>query len=169
MKEKLAWAAALALYGSCWLLPILDDAIGYGGAKLAHTQFWALITEGRAIDGAVDVFAVIFLGIGWLANELFVLGLATCRRWPRAAVRLFAFSLGIMLSWQIGLYNEFPFLVGYWFWVAAGAVALGLAAHRLARTTRRGVGAALAEPVTLALLLAPVLNAALGVAISAWS
>lgn len=161
MKEKLAWAAVLALYGSCWLLPIFQDGVGYDGAALAHTQFWRLITEGQAIYGVGDVFAVIFQAIGWLANELFVLGLAICRRWPRAAVRGFAFSLGIMLSWQAVIPEEFPFLIGYWFWVAAGALALGLAAHRLARTTRRGLGATLAEPVTLALLLAPVVNAAL--------
>ena len=169
MKEKLAWAAALALYGSCWFLPILEDAIGYDGAELAHTQFWELITEGHPIDGAGDVFAVIFFAIGWLANELFVLGLATCRRWPRAAVRSFAFSLGVMVSWQVALPEEFPFLIGYWFWVAAGAVALGLAAGRLAHRTRRGVGAALADPLTLALLLAPVLNAALATAVSGGS
>ena len=169
MKEKLAWAAVLALYGSCWFLPIFDDAVGYAGAELAHTQFWELITEGRAIAGAGDVFAVIFVAIGWLANEVFVLGLAACRRWPRAAVRLFAFALGIMLSWQVAFPEEFPLLIGYWFWVAAGTVALGLAAGRLAHATRRGMGAALAEPATLALLLAPVLNAVLGVAISAQS
>ena len=162
---KLAWALALVLYGFCWLLPIIaadKDAVGFDGARIAHEEFWELITEGRSIDAVSDVFGIIFFAIGWLANELFVLGVATSLRWPRIALWSFAFSLGIMISWQIALQKEFPLLIGYWFWVAAGAIALGLAATRVARETRHGVGAVLAEPMTLALLLVPILNAVLG-------
>jgi hypothetical protein len=163
---KLAWAAALALYAACWVLPILKEAIGFDGARFAHEEFWRLLTEGRAIKSAGDVFAVVFFAVGWLANELFLLGLATLSKWPRVAVRCLAFSLSIMISWQIAFVEEFPLLIGYWFWVAAGAIMLWLAADRAARETRRGLGAVLAEPVTLALLLAPTLNAVMARALS---
>jgi hypothetical protein len=52
---KLAWAAALALYAACWVLPILEDAIGLDGARFAHEEFWKLLTEGRSIDSLGDV------------------------------------------------------------------------------------------------------------------
>ena len=161
---KLAWTLAFVLYGFCWLLPIIHykDAVGFDGARVAHEEFWELITEGRSIDAVSDVFQVSFFAIGWLANELFVLGVATFLRWPRIALRSFAFSLGIMISWQIAFREEFPLLIGYWFWVAAGAITLELAATRVARETRHGVGTVLAEPTTLALLLVPILNAAIG-------
>ncbi len=164
---KLAWALALVLYGFCWLLPIMSQYestkpyVGFDGARVAHEEFWNLITKGRSIDSASDVVEVIFFAIGWLSNELFVLGAATFLRRPRIALRSFAFSLGIMISWQIGFWKEFPLLIGYWYWVAAGAIALWLAATRMARETRHGVGAVLAEPTTLALLLVPILNAVL--------
>ncbi|MDH3474842.1 MAG: hypothetical protein OEM59_14250 [Rhodospirillales bacterium] len=160
MGVRLAWAAALALYAACWVLPILEDAIGFDGARFAHEEFWRLLTEGRPIDSVGDVFVVVFFAIGWLANELFLLGVATLLKWPRAAVRCLAFSLGIMVSWQIAFVEEFPLLIGYWFWVAAGAIMLWLAAARLAGQAGRGLGAVLAEPLTLALLLVPALNAA---------
>ncbi len=163
---KLAWAAALVLYGSCWLLPITGDSIGFDGARFAHEEFWELITQGPSIDSVGGVFGVIFFAIGWLANEVFVLGVVTYLRWPRIAVRSFAFSLGIMISWQIAFLDEFPLLVGYWFWVAAGAIMLWLAATRLAREKRRGVGAVLAEAMAMVLLLVPILNAAIGVTFS---
>ena len=104
----LAWAAALALYGACWLLPITDGNIGFDGARFAHEEAWKLITEGRAIESAGDVFGVIFVAMGWLANELFVLGVALLPRRPRFAVRSLAFGLGIMVSWQVAFADEFP-------------------------------------------------------------
>ena len=72
-----------------------------------------------------------------------------------------------MISWQILRLDEFPFLIGYWFWVTAGAMALWLAATRLARKARIGVGVVLAEPAILALLLIPILNIAIGKLFSA--
>lgn len=161
----LAWAAALALYGACWLLPITDGNIGFDGARFAHEEAWKLITEGRAIESAGDVFGVIFVAMGWLANELFVLGVALLPRRPRFAVRSLAFGLGIMVSWQVAFADEFPLLVGYWFWVAAGAIVLWLAAVRLGRGTGRGGGAVLSDPATLAFLMVPILNAALAMAL----
>ncbi len=159
------WFLALVLYGACWVLPILEDAIGFDGARVAHEEFWTLVTEGRSIDSIAEVFWVVFFAIGWLANELFLLGLATLQKWPRLAVRSFAFSLGIMISWQIAVWRDFPLLIGYWFWVGAGAIALWLAASRFAREKRLGVGAAIAEPTTLALLLVPILNVVIAVAL----
>jgi hypothetical protein len=97
---KLAWAAALALYAACWVLPILEDAIGLDGARFAHEEFWKLLTEGRSIDSLGDVFVAVFIAVGWLANELFLLGVVTLSRWPRVAVRSLAFSLSIMISWH---------------------------------------------------------------------
>ena len=194
-RVKLGWAVALLLYGACWVLPIIGDGshgryeagfpcsalpistvthgphIGYDGACLAHELFWGLITEGRDPIGSVtDVLYVLFVSIGWLANELFVLGLvAALLKWPRAAVLAFAGSLGIMISWQLAFLEDFPLLVGYWSWVGAGALALWLAAARLAQETRRGTGAVLAEPATLAVFLVPVLNAAAAAAMDAFS
>lgn len=169
----LAWAVALLLYGACWVLPILVKGktgfyIGFDGARVAHEEFWTLAAKGRSIDSIAEVFGVAFIAIGWLANELFLLGLATVRRRPRLAVRSLAFSLGIMVSWQIAFLDNFPLLMGYWFWVGAGAIALWLAASHLADGKERGVGAVIAEPATLALLLVPILNAAIGVPLGAF-
>ncbi len=165
MLRSCTWFLALVLYGACWVLPILDKKIGFDGARFAHEAFWELVTEGRSIDSIAQVFGVVFTAIGWLANELFLLGLATLLKWRRLAVRSFAFSLGIMISWQVAYLGDFPFLIGYWFWVGAGAIALWLAASRLAREKRCGVGAVIAEPTALALLLVPILNAVIGVAL----
>ncbi len=170
MLRSCLWFLALVLYGACWVLPILDKGkagfyIGFDGARLAHEEFWTLVTGGRSIDSIVEVFGVVFTAIGWLANELFLLGLATLLKWPRLAVRSFAFSLGIMVSWQVAFWRDFPLLIGYWFWVGAGAIALWLAASRFAREKRRGVGAVIAEPTTLALLLVPILNVVIAVAL----
>ena len=162
---KLAWAAALALYGACWLLPIGPDIVGFDGARFAHEEAWKLITEGRAIVTVGDVLGAAFTAIGWLANELFVLGVALLPRRPRFAVRSLAFGLGIMVSWQVAFADEFPLLVGYWFWVAAGAIVLWLAAVRLGRETGRGRGAVLSDPAALALLIVPILNAAIATAL----
>jgi hypothetical protein len=155
----------MVLYAACWVLPILNDGTGFDGARIAHVLIWRLLTEGRSVGSAGDAFVVIFIAIGWLANELFVLGAVTLSRWPRGAVRLFALSLGIMISWQIAFAEEFPLLVGYWSWVAAGAIMLWLAAERAVLETGRGLGPIFAEPITLALLLGPNLNAALVVAL----
>jgi hypothetical protein len=164
---------ALALYGACWVLPILVKEktgfyIGFDGARVAHEQFWDLLTRGPSIDSIAKVFETVFSAIGWLANELFVLGVATVRKWPGVAVRLLAFSLGIMVSWQIAFLDHFPLLMGYWFWVGAGALALWLAASRLAHEKGRGVGTVIAEPATLVLLLIPIVNAAIGVPLGAF-
>lgn len=161
-------AVALGLYVACWVLPIMDEGgkgvlIGIDGARFAHQAFWDLITGGKTVDSVGEVFGVIFSTIGWLANELFVLGVAVFWNWPRLAVRSFAFSLGIMISWQIVFFEEFPLYIGFWAWVAAGAIVLGLAASRLARQTRRTVGNVLVEPMTVALLFLPILNAAVAV------
>lgn len=172
--EKLAWAATLALYVSCWMLPILNNHIGVDGARIAHEEFWNLFTKDHPLDTTAEFFQIVFIAVGWLANELFVLGVVVVRKWPRLAMRAFAFSLGIMISWQIAFIpEEFPLLIGYWFWVAAGAMALWLAASRLARETGSrsgGVGSGggvLAEPITLALLFLPNLNAILALALGA--
>ena len=161
---KLAWVLALVLYGFCWWLPIVSPEtkiyIGFDGARIAHEEFWKLITKGQSINSASDVLGIIFTAIGWLANELFVLGVATFLRWPRVALRSFAFSLGIMISWQVALLDELPFLVGYWFWVAAGTIMLGLSAIRVAQGTGSRMRGVLAERTTLALLILPILNAA---------
>ncbi len=78
-------------------------------------------------------------------------------------VRIFAATLGIMVSWQVGFYENFPLLIGYWAWVAAGAIALGLTAERRDRLSEQSTGAVLADPVALTGFLVPLLNAALAV------
>ncbi len=105
---------------------------------------------------------------GCLATELFLLGLATLLKWARLGVRSFAFSLGMMISWQVLAWRHFPLLIGYWFWVGAGAIAPWLAASRLAGEKRRGVGPVIAEPTTLALLFVPIPNAVIAVALETW-
>ncbi len=164
---KLAWAVAIVLFAACWFLPIIEAGgkrnilLGYEGARFAHEKFWELLSGGS--DTPKGLFGIAFVAIGWLANEMFIAGLLAVAKWPRAGLRIFALALGIMLSWQVGFYENFPLLVGYWAWCAAGAIALGLAAHRLGHLSGRSAGAALADPVALALLIVPVLNAALGV------
>ena len=66
-----------------------------------------------------------------------------------------------MISWQIVFSKEFPLLVGYWFWVVAGGIALWLAAARLADTRQTNIRAFLTNRITLALFLVPNLNAAI--------
>ena len=161
---NLAWLVVVALYVSCWFLPIHiahNVQIGYDGAEFAHKEFWKLLSGKTAINTLGDVFGAIFVSLGWLANELFVLGLVALWKWPHIAVRLFAFSLAIMISWQLALPKEFPFLVGYWVWIVSGAMALGLAAADLAEARQSNIGAVLSDRITLALLLVPIINAAL--------
>ncbi len=163
LRINLPWVAVLVLYGACWVLPIIQEGskktfLGYQGARFAHEVFGDLLTGG--FDGE-NVFQYVFVAMGWPANELFIAGLVALRRWPRAAVRCFAFALGIMLSWQVLYLAEFPLLIGYWFWVVAGAGAVWLAAGRLGRQTDRGIRDVLVEPITLALFGVPVCNAAL--------
>lgn len=161
--DRIAFTAALALYSLCWVLPIVDDFIGFDGAREAHTAFWRLLTGSGSIESTGKFFEAIFISIGWLANELFVLGLVALRKWPLLAVRCFAFSLGIMVSWQIAFPGEFPLLIGYWFWVAAGATMLYFAANTLSRETGRPLKAIVIEPVILMLIVVPIANAAIGI------
>lgn len=158
---NLAWLVVAALYVACWFLPIHGGYIGFDGAELAHKEIWKLLTEGTDFDAMEDVFQAVFISIGWLANELFVLGLVTMWKWPHIAVRLFAISLGIMISWQIAFPKEFPFLVGYWFWIVSGATALGLVAARLTNIMQTRFRVVLTDRITLALFLVPTLNAAI--------
>ena len=76
---------------------------------------------------------------------------------------MFAFSLGILISWQIVFWKGFPFEIGYWFWVMSFAIALWLAATNMARETIRGAVINLAKPIPLALLLFPSLIVVLGI------
>ena len=168
---KLAWTAAIVLFAACWFLPIIEGSgkkeyfLGFEGARFAHEKFWALISGGS--DTPKGVAGMLFVAIGWPANELFIAGLLTVAKWPRASLRIFAAALGIMVSWQVGFHENFPLRIGYWAWVAAGVIALMLAAHRQGQSTRqvpgRSAGAALADPVALTLLTIPLLNAALAV------
>lgn len=161
------WIIAICLFTASWFLPILksegSNYIGYDGAEFAHLGLWDILTnpkEDRNLSG------VLFVLLGWPANELFVLGALTVRRWPRQAVRAFALSLGIMLSWQILAHNNFPLLIGYWFWVFAGAITLSLSAIRQSSQVDCSLGRALLEPVAVTLFLIPVVNVTLGVALN---
>jgi hypothetical protein len=155
--------AALALYASCWFLPIIDGHVGFDGARLAHSEFWRLLTGDYTVDSPFKIFEIIFISFGWLANELFVLGIIIFRMKPVLAVRCIAFSLGIMISWQFAMLGEFPLLIGYWFWVVSGGMMLYFAASRLSHETGRTIKAIIVEPVTLLLLVFPVANVAIGV------
>lgn len=173
----MAWLVVVALYVSCWFLPIHDGHInidiGYDGAEFAHKEFWRLLTGETNLETGGpfpnrylgEVFGAVFISIGWLANELFVAGVVALWKWPHIAVRLFAFSLGVMISWQVAFPEEFPFLVGYWFWVVAGGIALWLTAIRLADARQTNIHAVLSDRITLALLLVPVLNATIGLSL----
>jgi hypothetical protein len=164
----LLWAVALAFYAACWFLPIIDSDVGYQGAEFAHIMFIGLFENPPSIvDQPVTLFITVFYAIGWMANELFVLGLVTVWRWPRFAVRSLGFSLGIMIAWQVGFADAFPLLIGYWLWVAAGSITLWLSAERLARQKESIVLSVFADKPTLALLLFPIVNAAAGVSLDA--
>jgi len=113
------------------------------------------------------LFLTVFYAIGWMANELFVLGIVTVWKWPTFAVRSLAFSLGIMIAWQVGFAAAFPLLIGYWLWVAAGTITLWLSAERLARQKESVVLSVFTDKVTLTLLLFPIVNAAAGVTLDA--
>lgn len=163
LRGNLPWVAVLGLYGACWVLPIIhgsggDTFRGYQGARFAHEVLWELLTG--KLDGK-NVFQFVFVALGWPANELFIAGLVAMWKWPGIAVRCFALALGIMLSWQVLYLAEFPLLIGYWAWVAAGAGALWLAAASLGRDSQGGIKAVLMAPVNLALIGVPVCNAAL--------
>ncbi len=119
------------------------------------------------VDHPATLFLTVFYAIGWMANELFVLGIVTVWKWPRFAVRSLAFSLGIMIAWQVGFAAAFPLLIGYWLWVASGAITLWLSAERLALQKESVVLSVFTDKVTLALLLFPIVNAAAGVALNA--
>ena len=164
----LFWAVALALYAACWFLPTIDSDVGYQSAGRAHLMFVILFESPPPIvDQPVTLFITVFYAIGWMANELFVLGIVTVWKWPKFAVRSLAFSLGIMIAWQIGLAAAFPFLIGYWLWVAAGSTTLWLSAERLARQKKSVVLSVFTDKVTLALLLFPIVNATVGVTLDA--
>ena len=163
--DQAAWmmalAAALALNAAGWFLPIIGGMTGLEGVRWVHEVAWEMIERDHSVDSASDVLGVMFRAIGWPFQELFILGIAILLWRPRIAVRLFAFSLGILISWQILFWESFPFLIGYWFWVMSFATALWLAATNMARETIRGAVTVLAKPATLALLLVPILNAVL--------
>jgi hypothetical protein len=164
----LFWAVALALYAACWFLPIIGRYVGYQGAREAHIMFIGLFQNPPPIvDQPVKLFETVFHAIGWMANELFVLGIVTVWKWPRFAVRSLAFSLGIMIAWQVGFAGAFPLLIGYWLWVAAGTITLWLSAERFARQKESVVLSVFTDKVTLALLLFPIVNAATGVTLDA--
>lgn len=160
---KIGWIIALALFAACWFLPILADGsktyIGYDGAKFAHTSFWDLIT-GRKNE---KLFVTSFIAIGWTANEAFLAGLLAVLKWPRAAQRFFFFSLGVMISWQILFYKEFPLLIGYWMWCGAGLLGCWLITHRLAQSSGRTVTFNLMDRMALSLFAIPLVNALVGV------
>jgi hypothetical protein len=161
----LMWAVALVFYVACWFLPIVNSdepSIGYDGAVYAHEEFLRLIENfPPRFDNPDDLFGAIFQAIGWMANELFVLGLITLWRWPKFAVRSLALSLGIMISWQVRNPNFFPLLIGYWLWVAAGAIVLWLSAERLVLKGESSVFEVLTERVNLSLMLFPIVNSAI--------
>ena len=75
-------------------------------------------------------------------------------------MRFLAFSLGIMVSWQVFCAGEFPLLIGYELWVAAGLIVLWLSAGRLAYQTKSSVLGVITNKVTLSFILFPILNAA---------
>lgn len=85
--DKVAWvialAVALVLNVSGWFLPITGGTTGLGGARFVHEACWELVTKGRSIDSASDVFEVIFRAIGWSFHELFVPGIAILLWRPR--------------------------------------------------------------------------------------
>jgi len=167
-RSALMWAVALTFYAACWFLPIIDSDVGYDGAALAHLLFLDLFEDfASRFEEPADLFGVVFYATGWMGNELFVLGVFTVRKWPRFAVRSLAFSLGIMISWQTLYAGAFPFLIGYWLWVAAGVMVLWLSAERLARQTESSVLSVLTDKVALALLLFPIFNAAATAALDA--
>jgi len=161
---KIGWTVALALFAACWFLPVLADGgriyIGYDGAKLAHVSFWRLITGGKNDQ----LFEMSFIAIGWTANESFLAGLFALRRWPRAAQRLFFFAVGVMISWQILFFKEFPLLIGYWMWVGAGLLGCWLTTNRIAQNSDRAVTAELMDRLALFLFAVPILNAVMGTA-----
>jgi hypothetical protein len=161
--SKLALLSVATFYVACWFLPIFDDKIGFEGAKFAHEEFVKLLTEEDSDPAFNNPFGVFFISIGWLANELFVLGAVLLFRWPRISVQVFGFSLGIMISWQIAFLNEPPLLIGYWMWVISGAGAFYLAADQLANKMQVGVITILKDWFTLAFVLIPVLNAVFAV------
>lgn len=163
--ERMAWFVVLALYGACWFLPILRDAVGFNGAHFAHASFWELVSGKTAIDSGNDILRALFITVGWPANELFVIGVAMVVKRSRLSVRLLAFAFGIMISWQVAFVDAFPLAIGYWSWVAAGGLALWLAAARLARKPRGAARVFFADRPALALLLAPNLIAAITVAV----
>jgi len=157
--NKYAWILVAVLYASCWLLPIHDDMIGFDGAELAHKEFWRFLTTGVDIETWGDVFEAIFVSIGWMANELFVLAILALWKWPRVAVRVLVFSLGIMISWQLAFPKELPFLIGYWIWIAAVAIALWIVTLRLIEIEQIDLRAVLGDRFSQTLFLTPVLNA----------
>ena len=158
--KKYIWGFALVLFAACWFLPIHANDIGYDGAVLAHKEFWKLVT-GETKN--LSILEIIFISISWLANELFVLGLLAYRKWPNVALYLFAGSLGIMLSWQVMFLKEFPVLIGYWVWVAAGALVLWLTVDKLAQDMKSDYRTIVLKPLLLLVFLFPLLIATAGV------
>lgn len=168
--DKVAWmialAIALVLNASGWFLPVADFfGPVYGGAGVGgvHEVAWEMIGPAYSVDSVGDVFGAMFRAIGWSFQELFILGIAVLPWRPRIAVRLFAFALGILIAWQIRIWNGSPLLIGYWFWVMSFAIMLWLAATNMARETIRGAVINLAKPIPLALLLFPSLIVVLAI------
>ena len=127
--------------------------------------FWELLSGKTDVDSGDKILRALFITVGWPANEIFLIGVATVMTRPRLSVRLLAFAFGIMIAWQVAFVDAFPLAIGYWSWVAAGGLALWLAAARLARKSRGTARVIFADRPTLALLLAPSLIAAIGVAV----
>lgn len=156
----LAWAVTLMLFGVCWLAPAhyLDDSVilGYRAAEIAHLLFFDLFSRSSPLD-----FKTLFISIGWMANEAFVVGCVLARRRSRLAHRCFAFSFGIMIGWQIAFLRWPLFAIGYWVWVIAGAMALWLSARRWADTMGRSTASILADKVTMSLVALPIVCAVL--------
>lgn len=162
---RLGWVAALVLYAACWFLPVLRDAVGFDAARFAHESFWELLSGKVAVGSANRFLRAVFITVGWPANEIFLIGVATVMTRPRLSVRLLAFAFGIMIAWQVAFIDAFPLAIGYWSWVAAGAIALWLVADQRARERRCAARTILTERPNLALLLTPSLIAAIGVAV----
>ena len=64
-----------------------------------------------------------------------------------------------MISWQLAFPKELPFLIGYWIWIAAVAIALWIVTLRLIEIEQIDLRAVLGDRFSQTLFLTPVLNA----------
>jgi len=161
-RPGLQWTVILVLYAACWVLPIFKQHIGFDGARLAHEEFWRLLSGERELASLKGIVTSAFIAVGWSANEAFIVGLAAYRSRPDVALRAFALAFGVMVSWQVAMFGEFPLRIGYWAWVIAGFLALGVAARCVARDRGSSPRQALRDPVVLLLLVVPNLFAIAG-------